>query len=179
MMFEAITDQPLLEAERFVLRPLRRSDAGLVAMYAGDKRMAEMSTSIPHPLPPGTVEAMINRALSADRKEDIWAIDGKSSGLAEVIGLISLERMDREQSQISYWIAPQLWNAGLATEAVGALIAANPQDSAQIYAEVFQDNPGSARVLTNCGFDYLGDAEAWSVARDKTVPTWTYALKIR
>ena len=152
---------------------------GLVAMYASDKRMAEMTRAIPHPLPPGAVEAMIARAAEPDRKQDVWAIDGKGSGLAEVVGLISLERMDRDQSEISYWIAPQLWNAGLATEAVGTLIAANPQNAAQIYAEVFQDNPGSARVLTNCGFDYLGDAEAWSVARGKTVTTWTYALKIR
>ncbi|MFT4744129.1 MAG: RimJ/RimL family protein N-acetyltransferase, partial [Yoonia sp.] len=44
-------------------------------------------------------------------------------------------------------------------------------------AEMFQVNPGSARVLTNCGFDYLGDAEAFSVARGATVPTWTYTLK--
>jgi hypothetical protein len=29
-------------------------------------------------------------------------------------------------------------------------------------------------VLTNAGFEYLGDAEAWSVARGGRVPTWTY-----
>ena len=33
-----------------------------------------------------------------------------------------------------------------------------------IFAAVFQDNPASARVLTNCGFEYVGDAEAFSVA---------------
>jgi hypothetical protein len=29
-------------------------------------------------------------------------------------------------------------------------------------------------VLTNTGFEYLGDAEAFSVARNAPVPTWTY-----
>ena len=57
------------------------------------------------------------------------------------------------------------------------LIAANPHRAERIFAEVFQDNPGSARVLTNCGFDYLGDAEAFSVSRNAAVPTWTYTLK--
>ncbi len=58
-------------------------------------------------------------------------------------------------------MAPGFWNAGLASEAVRALIAANPHADAQIFAEVFQDNVGSARVLTNAGFTWLGDAEAF------------------
>jgi len=120
---------------------------------------------------------MIERALRPDRTEDIWVIDGSAYGHAEALGLISLERMDRNQSEIFYWIAPAFWNSGFASEAVRALIAANPHHAQRIFAEAFQDNPGSARVLTNCGFDYLGDAEAFSVARGATVPTWTYTLK--
>lgn len=58
------------------------------------------------------------------------------------------------------------------------LIAANPLNSQVMFASVFQDNPASARVLTNCGFQYLGDAETFSVARDAAVPTWTYSLKL-
>jgi RimJ/RimL family protein N-acetyltransferase len=66
----------------------------------------------------------------------------------------------------------------VASEAVRVLIAANPLQSTTIFASVFQDNPASARVLTNCGFEYLGDAESFSVARDASVPTWTYSLKL-
>ena len=46
-----------------------------------------------------------------------------------------------------------------------------------IFAAEFQDNPASARVLTNCGFEYVGDAEAFSVARNAKVATWTYIRK--
>ena len=46
-----------------------------------------------------------------------------------------------------------------------------------IFSAVFQDNPASARVLTNCGFEYVGDAEAFSVARNAKVTTWTYIRK--
>ncbi|MDH5797587.1 MAG: GNAT family N-acetyltransferase, partial [Paracoccaceae bacterium] len=66
----------------------------------------------------------------------------------------------------------------LASEALNALIAANPHDAKTMFAEVFQDNPASARVITNAGFDYLGDAEAFSVARNAKVPTWTYVKKL-
>jgi hypothetical protein len=33
-------------------------------------------------------------------------------------------------------------------------------------------------VLTNAGFDYLGDAEAFSVARGAKVATWTYLKRL-
>ena len=174
----AMNDQITIEAARFVLRPLRRADAGLVAMYASDERIARGTRAVPHPLPPGTVEAMIDRASEPDRSEDIWILDGTAGGHAEALGLISLNRMDRQQDEIFYWIAPAFWNTGLATEAVKTLISANPHEAKQIFAEAFQDNPISARVLTNNGFDYLGDAEAYSVARKATVPTWTYVLKL-
>ena len=178
MIHEEITVQQTITAERVVLRPMRKADAGLIAMYAGDERVARGLRSLPHPLPPGAVEAMIARAADTDRTEDIWVIDGSAHDHAEALGLISLERMDRNQSEVFFWIAPAFWNTGLASEALRALIAANPHQSERLFAEAFQDNPGSARVLTNCGFDYLGDAEAFSIARGANVPTWTYTRKI-
>lgn len=176
---DAAEAQAVIAAERFVLRPLRRSDAGLIAHWGGDPRVARGTRSIPHPYPPGAAEALVARANAPDRTEDVWVLDGTAQGLGEVLGLIHLARMDRRQSEISFWIAPAFWNTGLASEAVGALVAANPHGDDMILAEVFQDNPGSARVLTNNGFDYLGDAESFSVARGEVVPTWTYALQLR
>lgn len=176
---DPVTAQPVIASDRFVLRPLRRSDAGLVAHYASDARVARGTRSIPHPFPPGAAEALVTRASVPNRVEDVWALDGTVQGLGEFLGLIHLARMDRRQSEISFWIAPAFWNTGLASEAVGALIAANPQNSQAIFAEVFQDNPGPARVLTNNGFEYLGDAESFSVARGAVVPTWTYALTLK
>ena len=178
MIQEAILAQPVIEAERFTLRPLRRSDAGLMNLYTADKRLAEGTRTIPHPLPPGATEAYIARSLTEKRPEDVWVMDGSAHGLAEVLGVVSLSHMERAQSEIKYWVAPAFWNTGLASEAVAAMVAANPHKARTLFAEVFQDNTGSARVLTNCGFDYLGDAEAFSVARNTMVPTWTYVKKI-
>ena len=184
MILESIAvPQGQISAGRFILRPVRKSDAGLFAMYAGDKRVAVGTRSIPHPLPPGATEAFVARAMSGKGNEDVWVMDGAASGLAEVLGVISLKRMENNQksgsqSEIGYWVAPAFWNTGLASEAVRALVDANPQANRTIFAEVFQDNPGSARVLTNCGFEYLGDAESFSVARDSRVPTWTYICKL-
>ena len=175
---DATLNQPVIATERFVLRPLRPSDAGMIAHYTADKRVAEGTRAIPHPLPPGASEGFVARALSVDRAEDVWAIDGSDHKLAELLGVVSLTRMEGSQSELGFWIGAGFWNTGFATEAVAALVAANPHGARTLFAEAFQDNPGSARVLTNCGFVYLGDAESWSVARGGRVPTWTYLRKM-
>ncbi|MCW9042865.1 MAG: GNAT family N-acetyltransferase [Pseudopelagicola sp.] len=178
MKHDTIVTQPVIETDRFALRPARRSDEGLIALYAGDEEVARNTASIPHPLPPGSIEAFIQRALAVDRMEDVWVMDGGNAMGAEVMGVISLKRVDTGKAEISFWVAPAFWNTGLASEAVAALLAENPLHLDTVYATVFQDNPASARVLTHNGFQYLGDAETFSVARNATVPTWTYSLKL-
>ena len=116
--------------------------------------------------------------MTEGRAEDVWAIDGSAQGLDELLGVVSLTRLEEEQSELGYWIGAGFWNAGFASEAVAALVEANPHGARTLFAEVFQDNPRSARVLTNSGFEYLGDAESFSVARDTRVPTWTYLKKM-
>lgn len=176
-MYEKVINQPVIETERFDLRPLRQSDSGLIDLYAGDERVARHTSSIAHPLPPGSTADYIRRARAEDRVEDVWAMDAARTGGPELMGVIGLKRLDRDQSEIGYWVAPAFWNTGLAQEAVAALLQANPLGSDTIFASVFQDNPASARVLTNQGFEYLGDAETYCVARRANVPTWTYSLK--
>ena len=173
-----VMNQPVIETERFVLRPLRPSDAGMIAHYTSDRRVAQGTRAIPHPLPPGAAEDFVARALSPSRTEDVWAIDGSLHRLAELLGVVSLTRMEGDQSELGFWIGAGFWNTGFATEAVEALVAANPHKARTLFAEAFQDNPGSARVLTNCGFVYLGDAESWSVARGARVATWTYLRRM-
>lgn len=178
MSMEMIAPGQGITAQRFVLRALRQSDSGLMTLFASDRRVAEATTSIPHPLPPGTAEGFIARVLAPKSDEVVWAIDASGFGGGELLGVISLTRMDRGQSEIGYWVAPAYWNAGFASEAVHALVEANPLANKTIFGSVFQDNPVSARVLTNAGFDYLGDAEAFSVARNAKVPTWTYLKRV-
>ena len=178
MKQETIIAQAVIETPRMILRPLRPSDAGLMSLYAADRRVAEMTTTIPHPLPPGAAESFIAQAMKPGRDEFAWAMDATDMGGSELMGVISLQQMDRGQSEIGYWVAPAMWNTGFASEAVSALVLANPLDNQTIFASVFQDNPGSARVLTNAGFDYLGDAEAFSVARGAKVATWNYLKRL-
>lgn len=136
--------QAVIETERFTLRPPRLSDQGLLALYAGDKRVANATRSIPHPLPPGATEAFIKRASDPARTKQTWILDGATQGLSEVLGVISLKPLDREQCEVSFWVAPSFWGTGLARTAVKAIVDANPLESKTIFASIFQDNQASA-----------------------------------
>ena len=176
MLSDVIDMQPVIKTKRFDLRPLKPSDAKQIEQFALDERVARNTVSIPHPLPPGTAKKMVESAMAKGRREDLWAMDGTKSGRGEFMGQIALRRVSKSQSEISFWVVPAFWNTGVATEAVRALVNANPHGCQTVFACVFQDNPPSSRVLTNCGFGYLGDAEAHSVARGANVPTWTYVF---
>ncbi|SFE23682.1 GNAT family N-acetyltransferase [Roseivivax sediminis] len=167
-----------IPGEKLDLRPLALTDIPWITRFAGDCRVACMTTILPHPLPPGTAEACYDRAHAPDRTEEVWAMDARRSGGAPLAGLITLEDMGRGQSEIGYWVEPGSWNTGLASDAVRALVTANPLGNCTIFGSVFQDNPASARVLLNAGFEYIGDAEAKSVARGAIVPTWTYLKRL-
>lgn len=169
-----VSDLPPIETGRLSLRPLRRSDMGLIELYTSDRRVAEQTGTIPHPLPPGATDAFVTRALSGQAETRSWAMDATKAGMDEIVGIAGLRPMDRDQAEVSYWVAPMVWNTGLASESVAALMEANPTGARQVFGTIFQDNPASARVLTNAGFDYIGDAEAYCVARAAVIPTWTY-----
>tara|TARA_R110002073_G_scaffold65745_1_gene163979 strand:+ start:6935 stop:7492 length:558 start_codon:yes stop_codon:yes gene_type:complete len=170
--------QPRIVSDRLVLRPLSDQDAGLLARHAGDIRVARGTRSIAHPLPAGAIDAFLRAARAPDREEDVWAIDGTPAGQPSLLGVVSLKALDRNQSQIGYWVAPDFWSAGIASNAVRMILSENPHANRTIFAEVFQDNPASARVLTQAGFEYISDAEAFSLARNEAVPTWTYLRRM-
>jgi hypothetical protein len=64
-------------------------------------------------------EAFVAQAMRTDTDEAVWAMDATDFGGSELLGVISLTRMDRGQSEIGYWVAPAMWNTGFASEAVG------------------------------------------------------------
>ncbi len=144
----------------FVLRPVRASDAGLIAHHAGDRRVAEATQNIPHPFPPGAAEAFVARAIQHERPGSVWVLDGALTGLSEVLGVISLKPMEVKagqggQSEVAYWVAPAFWNTGIASEAVRALVTATLWKTAPI-------SPRSFRItLVRPGADQPGLPVSW------------------
>jgi len=161
---------------RLVLRPLRASDAGPISLHASDERVARMTTSIPHPYPPGAADAFIEGTLSGRRGEEVWAIDATPLGGEELIGVIGYKP---EPGELGYWVGPPYWGVGYATEAVLALVAnlmAAP-GLERIRATVFADNAASEAVLLKAGFREIGQASGFSVARGEVAANRIFRLE--
>jgi RimJ/RimL family protein N-acetyltransferase len=160
---------------RLRLRPLVPRDAGLVALYASDRRVAWTTARIPHPYPPGAAEAFIERVTAPGARERAWALDTGADGENGLVGVIALKPRGDGAAEVAYWVAPAFWNTGYASEAVEGLVAhAARSGRRELRAEVFQDNPASAKVLTRAGFGYEGEGEIFSLARGAMVPSFRY-----
>jgi RimJ/RimL family protein N-acetyltransferase len=166
--------QPEIVTERLRLRRLRPRDAALIGLYASDRRVAWSTAAIPHPYPPGAAEAFVERTLSRTG-EQCWALDTGEDGENGLVGLIALKPCGDGVAEIGYWVAPAFWNSGYASEAVEGLVGhATRSGWRELRAQVFHDNPASARVLVHAGFTYEGDGEIYSLARTAMVPTFRY-----
>ena len=49
MSLDLFPDQPMINAQRFDLRPLRVSDTGQIALHSADLRIARMTSRIANP----------------------------------------------------------------------------------------------------------------------------------
>ncbi|MEL6266896.1 MAG: GNAT family N-acetyltransferase [Pseudomonadota bacterium] len=158
---------PVIEAGRVMLRPLRASDEGALTLFASDPRVSRMTTSIPHPYPPGAAAAYLERQARSTR-DRVWAIDATPSGSEALIGVIVVKKAETE---IGYWLGPPFWRRGFMAEAAGALVdhLFRVEGIGRVTASVFADNPASARVLEKIGFTEDGERLDFSVARGTQV----------
>lgn len=164
-----------IETSRLRLRPLRRRDAALIALYASDRRVAWMTATIPHPYPPGQADAFVERAMMPSSKDIVWAIDAGADDENGLLGVVRLTRGENGEAEINYWLAPAFWGAGLASEAVEAVVDwARARGWRALNAAVVQDNTASVKVLTRAGFEYQGEGEVHGLARKAMVPTFRY-----
>ncbi len=170
---KAIETPITIRTERLILRPLQFADAALIGLYTADARVARMTRTIPHPLPPGAAEAFVERVISGEEDALIRGVEHAASEQGGLIGVTGVE----PDGEIGYWLGATFWSTGFATEAVEGVIADEiARGRARMTAEVFQDNPASAKVLTKAGFAYAGEGRAYSIARQAEVDVWRYRL---
>jgi len=103
---DVLIAQPVLETARLTLRPHQKSDTGLISLYTSDLRVARMTASIPHPNPPGAVEAFMASVAKSNDASMSWTIDATRGYGCEVVGAISIDA----DGSLGYWLGPFFWN---------------------------------------------------------------------
>lgn len=151
---------PTLRTRRLVLRPFVPADAPHVQQLAGDRRVADTTSTIPHPYPDGAAEEWIagHEEAFESGKSVTFAITLAASG--ELLGAISLMSIsdDHHRAEIGYWIGVPFWNQGYCTEAAAAVVAYGFQQRRlnRITGKYFVRNGASGRVMEKIGMVHEG-----------------------
>jgi ribosomal-protein-alanine N-acetyltransferase len=150
--------QPTIGTERLSLRPYRSSDAPRVQQLAGDIRIAEMTSNIPHPYPDGAAESWILAQADAYALGKAVAFAVTERGSDQTIGTVSLFNLQDQQAEIGYWMGVEWQGQGYCSEAVEALIGFGISELgiSHFHARHLQRNPASGKVLRNNGLRKIG-----------------------
>lgn len=169
---------PILESERLVLRTPQLADAPAIAALANNRKIAEMTTSIPHPYGLADAEAWI-AGLPAQDSGVTFAIFEKKGGA--FVGVCSYEWRDEAIPEIGYWAGEPFWGRGYATEAVRAMIdhAFTATELEALAASCRVTNTPSRRVLEKCGFQWTGAGLCRVRALGASVPSDRFRLDRR
>lgn len=150
---------PEIRTERLLLRAFELSDAHDIKRLAGDKAIADTTTSIPHPYEDGMAEDWISthRAeFEAGELLNLAVVSLASSELMGAIGLIIVPQYER--AELGYWIGKPFWRKGYCTEAGKAVVqyGFDTLKLNRIYSYHFSRNPASGRVMQKIGMTYEG-----------------------
>ena len=78
----------------------------------------------------------------------------------KIIGFIHSVNVNKDEVEVGYFIEPELWNKGFATEALSALITELfDRGYNKITASHFEENLASGRVMEKCGMKKLDKTE--------------------
>ena len=154
-----MSQQPILETPRLVLRPFALSDAPTVQRLAGAAAVADTTLAVPHPYADGMAEAWIATHQAAfERGENVvFAITLREG---ELVGAINLHlEPPHQRGELGYWIGEPYWNRGYATEALRAVIEYGfaIQGLNRMVARHLRRNPASGRVMQKAGMRREGE----------------------
>lgn len=165
-----------LEAPRLRLRRLDENDIPALVQGAGAWEVARYTALIPHPYTEADAREFLEGAM-IDRNANtrhVFGIETRVGG--DLIGCIEVN-MGEGGDTFGYWLAPDFWGRGYATEAALAMcrFAFQNAGKAELCAAVHPDNPASARVLEKAGFAY-DRVETGLPGRCATVEAKVYRL---
>ncbi len=170
----------------FTLRPWRPEDAAAIVPYADDPLVAENLRDVfPNPYRLQDAEAYVRCCVEQEGQGQLCraiVIDGSPCGS---IGLFRGTDVCRKSAELGYWLGRPYWGRGVITGAVKAICREGfaAWDIARIYAEPYDRNLGSRRVLEKAGFTLEGtlrssvwkqgqllDSRIYSLLREECVP---------
>lgn len=168
-----------VRTERLTLRPGWIEDAPQVARAIGHWDVCSKLALVPWPYALGDAEQFL--AMQQRAEHPVLLIHEHAGPATRLIGGIGIHPDDKGDLELGYWLTPDAWGRGYATEAGGAVIRA-ARESLRLRRLVsghFIDNPASGKVLRKLGFRPTGRVVMReSRARGHVAPCATFELDL-
>lgn len=135
------------------LENLRPEHAASLPKYANSRRVwLNLRDRFPHPYTEADAQSWIAAVGEESPPTHFAIVVG-----GEAVGGIGIHRqadVHRLTAEIGYWLGEPFWGRGLATQGLVAATqyAFRELDLVRLFANVFQHNPASCRVLEKAGF---------------------------
>ncbi|GAA4219622.1 GNAT family N-acetyltransferase [Sphingomonas endophytica] len=162
---------------RLTLRPGWFEDAPALAQAIGHEAVVNRLARAPCSYTPADAETFLSLPRGATEPRFVIV---ERSGDHRLIGGIGLHRAENGDHELGYWLTPNAWGRGYATEAGRAVlaIARHALPLTRLTAYHHADNPASGAVLRKLGFVETGRSQRWSLARGGTVAAVDFALDL-
>ncbi len=176
---EAFARLPVLHTPRLMLRPMTMKDAADIFAYSRDPEVARHVLWSAHRSPEDS-RAYLRYILRQYREAEpsSWGIVLKETG--RLVGTIGYMGYSEENSsaEVGYSLARPLWNQGLMTEALQAVIdfSLNRLHIHRIEALHDAANPASGHVMRKCGMAYEGRMRQKIFNKGRYVDVDVYAI---
>ncbi|MGT2808728.1 N-acetyltransferase [Streptococcus iniae] len=148
-----------IETEALLLRQFVLEDSQSVAIICNSDQVQKGTLSLPKPYTVASAIAWITTHKSRCEQDSAYnyAITDKKTG--QLYGSVSLVRYPKtDLAELGYWIDPEVWNKGIATEAAKAMINYGFQikNLHKITAKHFLYNMASGKVMAKAGMSKEG-----------------------
>jgi RimJ/RimL family protein N-acetyltransferase len=158
------------------VRPWRLDDAESLAKHANNRKVwLGLRDLFPHPYTIQDAHEFLQRTVSEQPAMKFCIqIEGAAVG---GIGAHLRQDVHRHTATVGYWLGEEFWGRGIMTEAVTAVtdFCFNNFPLRRISAEVFANNPASARVLEKAGFSCEGRLKNNVVKNGQILDSLLYA----
>jgi RimJ/RimL family protein N-acetyltransferase len=163
-----------LKLERCTLRAWRSEDAASLVRSANNTAVwRNLRDRFPHPYTARHAATWIRTSRRATQ----FAIDVGGEAVGGV-GYLVGEDVYRRSAEVGFWLAEPFWGRGIMTEAVLAItrLAFERHDICRVYAEVFEWNVASMRVLEKAGYAREARLRRAVTKDGQTIDEMVYAI---
>ena len=165
-----------LRLEKCTIRDWRIEDAESLARHANNRNVSiHLRDRFPFPYTPADAQRYLQRVTGEEPRSGFCIeVDGAAVG---GIGFELGQDIYRHSAEIGYWLGEEFWNRGMMTAIVRAfsdwLFVSFPLH--RIAANVFANNPASARVLEKAGFTFEARLRSYVMKEGVIVDSLVYA----